>query len=265
MILTRADRAAALRAPGRPHPRLPGHPRRAERVHLRPARARGEPGGGVRLPRRSARTSRSSAAPALAPADDPDAPLLRRLLARRCSGRSSASASARRARPPTGSPAGGSSSAAALPVNTQRRPPLRGALERLGADARDRPPAARRGRPAADPGRRARPVGDDARRFDRLRTRPRVSGARDPRHSPAPATRPRCCRRATARTRRTATRSREGRLVLQACEGCGRLRYPIAPVCPYCGAARRLARCGGDGTVHSWVRHRRGYLPSSSR
>jgi uncharacterized OB-fold protein len=55
---------------------------------------------------------------------------------------------------------------------------------------------------------------------------------------------------------------REGRLVLQACDGCGRLRHPIAPVCPYCGArAFAWAQCGGAGSVHSWVRFRRSYLP----
>jgi len=54
----------------------------------------------------------------------------------------------------------------------------------------------------------------------------------------------------------------EGRLVLQACDDCGRLRYPIAPVCPYCrGRGASWRECGGDGTVHSWARHRRGYLP----
>jgi uncharacterized protein len=54
----------------------------------------------------------------------------------------------------------------------------------------------------------------------------------------------------------------EGRLVLQACDDCGRLRYPIAPVCPYCGGrAASWRECRGDGTVHSWVRHHRGYLP----
>jgi uncharacterized protein len=54
----------------------------------------------------------------------------------------------------------------------------------------------------------------------------------------------------------------EGRLVLQACGDCGRLRAPIAPVCPYCGGRRFEWRdCSGSGTVHSWVRYRRGYLP----
>jgi len=52
------------------------------------------------------------------------------------------------------------------------------------------------------------------------------------------------------------------RLALQCCEGCGRLRYPIAPVCPYCRSREWLWRdCSGAGTVHSWVRYRRSYLP----
>jgi uncharacterized OB-fold protein len=54
---------------------------------------------------------------------------------------------------------------------------------------------------------------------------------------------------------------REGRLVLQACDGCRRLRHPIAPVCPYCGArAFDWRRCSGAGSIHSWVRFRRSYL-----
>ncbi|HVC85438.1 MAG TPA: OB-fold domain-containing protein [Solirubrobacteraceae bacterium] len=55
---------------------------------------------------------------------------------------------------------------------------------------------------------------------------------------------------------------REGRLALQRCRDCGRARFPVAPVCPYCGGRscdwRRLS---GKGTVHSWIRYHRGYLP----
>jgi uncharacterized OB-fold protein len=55
---------------------------------------------------------------------------------------------------------------------------------------------------------------------------------------------------------------REGRLVLQACGDCGRLRQPTAPVCPHCGGRRfEWRQCSGAGRVHSWVRYRRGYLP----
>jgi uncharacterized OB-fold protein len=54
---------------------------------------------------------------------------------------------------------------------------------------------------------------------------------------------------------------RDGRLVLQACDECGRLRHPVAPVCPYCGGrAFAWRQCGGVGSVHSWVRFRRSYL-----
>jgi hypothetical protein len=54
---------------------------------------------------------------------------------------------------------------------------------------------------------------------------------------------------------------REGRLVLQACDGCRRRRQPVAPVCPYCGARAFTWRaCSGDGSVHSWVRVRRSFL-----
>jgi uncharacterized OB-fold protein len=54
----------------------------------------------------------------------------------------------------------------------------------------------------------------------------------------------------------------EGRLILQACGACGRARWPIAPVCPYCSARDfEWRQCTGAGSVHSWVRYRRGYLP----
>jgi uncharacterized protein len=55
---------------------------------------------------------------------------------------------------------------------------------------------------------------------------------------------------------------REGRLSLQHCEACGRARYPVAPVCPHCGGrAHAWREHSGRGTVHSWVRYHRGYLP----
>jgi uncharacterized OB-fold protein len=54
---------------------------------------------------------------------------------------------------------------------------------------------------------------------------------------------------------------REGRLVLQACDDCGRLRHPVAPVCPYCGGrAFGWRHLSGAGSVHSWVRFHRSYL-----
>lgn len=53
-----------------------------------------------------------------------------------------------------------------------------------------------------------------------------------------------------------------GALSVQACEACGRARWPIAPVCPHCGGRAFAWRAlSGAGTVHSWVRYRRGYLP----
>ncbi len=53
-----------------------------------------------------------------------------------------------------------------------------------------------------------------------------------------------------------------GELRVQACEACGRPRWPIAPVCPHCGGRTFSWRAlSGAGTVHSWVVYRRGYLP----
>lgn len=54
----------------------------------------------------------------------------------------------------------------------------------------------------------------------------------------------------------------EGRLVLQSCSACERMRSPAAPVCPYCGCETATWReHAGDGVVHSWIRYRRSYLP----
>jgi uncharacterized OB-fold protein len=54
----------------------------------------------------------------------------------------------------------------------------------------------------------------------------------------------------------------EGRLTLQACGDCGRVRYPVAPVCPHCGGRElRWHELTGRGTVHSFVRYRKCYLP----
>jgi uncharacterized protein len=55
----------------------------------------------------------------------------------------------------------------------------------------------------------------------------------------------------------------EGRLILQSCEHCGRARYPLAPVCPYCGAVgHSWVPVEGRGTLHSWVRYRRAFHPA---
>ena len=55
---------------------------------------------------------------------------------------------------------------------------------------------------------------------------------------------------------------RKGRLAVQRCGGCGRLRYPIGPVCPYCGGETfDWQALAGKGVVHSWIRYQRSYLP----
>ena len=55
---------------------------------------------------------------------------------------------------------------------------------------------------------------------------------------------------------------REGRLTLQRCRDCGRARFPVAPVCPHCaGRSCDWQPLSGRGTVHSWIRYHRGYLP----
>lgn len=52
----------------------------------------------------------------------------------------------------------------------------------------------------------------------------------------------------------------DGILKLQACARCNRLRYPIAPVCPYChSAVAAWHELSGHGSVHSWIRYYRTY------
>jgi hypothetical protein len=52
-----------------------------------------------------------------------------------------------------------------------------------------------------------------------------------------------------------------GRLELQRCADCGRPRFPLAPICPYCeGEGFSWEALSGRGTVHSWIRYQRPYL-----
>ncbi len=48
--------------------------------------------------------------------------------------------------------------------------------------------------------------------------------------------------------------AREGKLVIQRCVSCGRLRHPPRPACPYCRSYEWDAKeASGRGTVHSFV------------
>jgi uncharacterized OB-fold protein len=52
-----------------------------------------------------------------------------------------------------------------------------------------------------------------------------------------------------------------GKLVVQHCNACQRHRFPIAPVCPHCGAVEFDWReIGSRGVVHSWIRYTKSYL-----
>lgn len=45
-----------------------------------------------------------------------------------------------------------------------------------------------------------------------------------------------------------------GKLAVQACEACGRLRFPPRPMCPHCRSlARRWQVTGGEGTIWSFA------------
>ncbi|MBS0240825.1 MAG: Zn-ribbon domain-containing OB-fold protein [Proteobacteria bacterium] len=47
---------------------------------------------------------------------------------------------------------------------------------------------------------------------------------------------------------------REGKLVLQCCADCGKVRHYPRPVCPYCYSMQhRWEEAKGNGTVHSWT------------
>ncbi|HEY8524383.1 MAG TPA: bifunctional MaoC family dehydratase N-terminal/OB-fold nucleic acid binding domain-containing protein [Acidimicrobiales bacterium] len=48
--------------------------------------------------------------------------------------------------------------------------------------------------------------------------------------------------------------AREGKLLIQRCEGCGRLQHPPTPVCPACGSFERgVVEPSGRGRVYSFV------------
>jgi len=53
-----------------------------------------------------------------------------------------------------------------------------------------------------------------------------------------------------------------GQLTLQHCCACGRPRYPVAPVCPYCRtSAHTWKAVSGAGSVFSWIRYHKSYQP----
>lgn len=54
----------------------------------------------------------------------------------------------------------------------------------------------------------------------------------------------------------------DGQLVLQHCANCGKSRYPVAPVCPYCRTSTFTWNAvSGAGSVFSWIRYRKSYQP----
>jgi uncharacterized OB-fold protein len=56
---------------------------------------------------------------------------------------------------------------------------------------------------------------------------------------------------------------RDRRLSLQRCSACGRARYPVAPVCPWCATSdHSWEHVEGSALVFSWVRYQRPFHPA---
>lgn len=54
--------------------------------------------------------------------------------------------------------------------------------------------------------------------------------------------------------------ARAEKLVIQACDDCGDVRFPPSPVCPKClSAAQSWKAASGNGTLKSWVDFHRAY------
>jgi len=55
---------------------------------------------------------------------------------------------------------------------------------------------------------------------------------------------------------------REGRLLLQKCSSCGKLRHYPRPVCDACFSMQcEWVQASGRGTIHSWTRTHHAFLP----
>ncbi len=53
-----------------------------------------------------------------------------------------------------------------------------------------------------------------------------------------------------------------GKIILPQCGVCGRVRFPVAPACPWClSGDMDWVESAGGGQVHSWVRYHRAFLP----
>lgn len=54
----------------------------------------------------------------------------------------------------------------------------------------------------------------------------------------------------------------EGKLMLQACAACGKVRHYPRPVCPHCYSMdMRWQKASGRGTVHSWTMTHHAFHP----
>jgi len=57
--------------------------------------------------------------------------------------------------------------------------------------------------------------------------------------------------------------ARNGELKLQRCVECGKFRYPIAPVCPFCLSEHgRWTKVSGRGTLSTWMIFYKVFFPA---
>jgi len=92
-------------------------------------------------------------------------------------------------------------------------------------------------------------------RFRVLRFRPRQRDSAAERASPVPSERPRRPRPAITQDNAFFFEgARQGRLLVQRCRDCGKLRHPPTPACGSCGSYEwDTARSSGRGSVYSYV------------
>lgn len=56
--------------------------------------------------------------------------------------------------------------------------------------------------------------------------------------------------------------AKQHKLVLQRCDGCGKVWFPVGPTCPFCQSnAFTWTEMSGRGAVHSYVIYHKAWIP----